>query len=174
MTDSVYYAKNRIAILAKRRAYYAANRDRIRARTQIYQAKNAEYLKAKRQEYRANNQEEFKRRRRLWVRTLRGYFCKKIAVIKARKIGCTLTFAELEKLYIKQQGKCALTGRKLCILGKWSLDSLSLDRKNQKKGYITSNVRLVTWQANSARHIGTDVQLASFCRDVLKWSRRKK
>jgi hypothetical protein len=56
----------------------------------------------------------------------------------------------------------------MTIKGGTNLDMPSLDRKDNALGYLESNVRWVTWQANAARNFGTDDELIEFCRDVLK------
>jgi hypothetical protein len=71
---------------------------------------------------------------------------------------------------VQQEGKCALTGRKM-TLGesgtKKDKDLLSVDRINHNLPHVKGNVRLVTYQANLARNIFTDEELLEFCWDVV-------
>lgn len=139
-----------------RKAYYEKNKEHLNASTRAYYQKHKEHL----QTLARNTQRERKK-------TLDGYLQHKINSIRIRAKDTDLTCKQLKAMYIKQRGKCALTGRYMCLLGKYSYDSLSVDRKNPQKGYTIRNVRLVTWQANAARGSGTDAQLLAFCRDVL-------
>ncbi len=161
--QGTYYLKNRDKMLAKRRASYRTNAKRDQAAHR---------------KWRAANPGKVRRMQVQWRKTVDGYLRTKLHRLKVRTAGiteCTLTFEQLRRMYNKQQGWCVLTGRSLYINGgKHSLDALSIDRKNQRKGYTIRNVRLVTWQANSARNSGTDAQLVDFCRDVLKYARRSK
>ncbi len=149
--------------VAYRKTYYQDNMDRLKAEALAYYHSNSVHRKGL---------------NKIWRNSFAGYLYIKLRMTKSRakKIGVVynLTFYQLNNLYNKQQGLCALTGRRLCVKRKQSLDSLSIDRKNQRKGYTIHNIRLVTWQANTARHTGTDTQLVAFCRDVLKYARRSK
>lgn len=76
--------------------------------------------------------------------------------------------AELRDLWYQQGGICPLTKRKLQVTGiGHSLDAPSIDRIVHDGGYVVSNIRIITRQANSARHTGTDVDLRTFCKAVL-------
>lgn len=164
-----WYAKNKAKINKKMRARYAANSEYFYAYRQKTKARKKLYNK----QYHVSHRLRIKKVRQAWRSTLRGYFIQKLGGARRRNKDFDLTYTELETIYHKQNGKCALTGRKLCLLRRQSLDSLSIDRKNPHKGYTKNNVRLVTWQANGARHSGTDAQLLGFCRDVLKHHSKK-
>lgn len=73
-------------------------------------------------------------------------------------------------MWVKQAGKCALTGRPLLIAcGIDNPDSLSVDRINPKGSYTLRNIRLITYQSNSARGVWPpDDQLVSLCIDIIK------
>lgn len=82
--------------------------------------------------------------------------------------GGTITAKQLRDLWHQQNGTCVLTGQKMVIrTGKAQLNSASVDRIEAKKGYVMSNVRLITYQANAAKLHGTDADLIEFCRHVL-------
>jgi len=156
----------------KQHKYYVTNKAAINDRNNRYYAANKKRANARGKEWRTNNPNRMRDLQRAWKNTLRGYLKAKLHRLRTRTAGvtpCNLTFEQLEALYYRQNGLCVLTGRQLCLKGKHSLDSLSIDRKNQRKGYTIRNIRLVTWQANSARNSGTDAQLLAFCRDVIKW-----
>lgn len=80
----------------------------------------------------------------------------------------TLSASELRDMWRTQGGVCPLTHRTMKIDGVgYSLDAPSLDRIDPTKGYVGDNVRIVTFQANSARRDGTDADLYDFCSAVL-------
>lgn len=82
-----------------------------------------------------------------------------------------LTMSFLLALYDKQEGKCAITGRKLSmgrVASKgYEPDLLSVDRIDSTKGYTRDNVQFVTWQANVAKNRHTQKELLEFCRAVI-------
>jgi hypothetical protein len=87
---------------------------------------------------------------------------------KRRAIEFSLTASQVQELYERQCGKCALTGRALIFGSKGvQRDSLSLDRIEVGGPYAIDNVRLVTMQANVARHRFDDEELFAFCEAVL-------
>lgn len=114
---------------------------------------------------------------KLRKKTIEGKLAKRHYILKRRAtekgIEFTLTLPEYRNLVEQQQGKCVLTGRVMTPDTKNNLNLPSLDRKNHKKGYHLGNVRLITWQANSARSIGTDLELLNFCRDVIKFAKKR-
>lgn len=111
---------------------------------------------------------------RIWRNTTdKGYWNNKIAGIKsnckARKLECSITVAVLEKVYEEQGGKCVITGRELLKTREESqLDTCSVDRIDNSKGYVEGNIRLITLQANTAKLTGDDEGLLAFCLDVIQ------
>lgn len=88
--------------------------------------------------------------------------------IRKRHAGNGPTTATLRELWRAQSGICPLTLRPMQMSGTgYHLDAPSLDRLDQSLGYVASNVRLVTVQANSARGSGTDEHLYDFCKAAL-------
>lgn len=45
--------------------------------------------------------------------------------------------------------------------------TVTIDRINQLLGYIPNNIRLISFAANTARHIWSDDDLIRFCQAVL-------
>jgi hypothetical protein len=82
-----------------------------------------------------------------------------------------LTMNYLLDLYYQQRGRCALTGVELSLkpaMGRRpDKNLLSLDRIDISKPHARGNVRFVTYQANVARHDGTDEELLEFCWNVI-------
>lgn len=175
--QAAWYQNNKKVVKERNRKRYKNKRKAINAKNREYYANNKSKTATTHKVWRDNNPGAMTRIQRAYKDTVDGYLRHKLHRLKTRTAGvteCDLTFEQLKRLYHKQKGLCVLTGRQLYIGGRGhSLDALSIDRKNQKKGYTIRNVRLVTWQANSARNSGSDAQLVAFCRDVLKYARRK-
>ena len=92
---------------------------------------------------------------------------------KTRGLEYDISRAYLQELYNEQNGKCGLTGRDMVMTRKDTrseerINTCSVDRIDNSKGYIKGNIRLITLQANSAKWTGSDEDLLSFCRDVIR------
>lgn len=172
-----WYQANKGQIKKRNAKLYKDNKARINTRNNDYYASNKDQMAATHRTWRDSNPGAMARIQRAYKDTVDGYLRHKLHRLKTRTASvtdCDLTFEQLKRMYYKQGGQCVLTGRELYIGGRGhSLDALSIDRKNQRRGYTIRNVRLVTWQANSARNSGTDAQLVAFCRDVLKYTKRR-
>jgi hypothetical protein len=73
----------------------------------------------------------------------------------------------LEELYKRQEGLCAYTKVPLDLQA-GTPNTLSVDRVDSSKGYLKTNVKLVTWVVNNCKQ---DLSLADFrdlCEKVLK------
>jgi 5-methylcytosine-specific restriction endonuclease McrA len=60
------------------------------------------------------------------------------------------------KLWLKQKGLCAISGKKMTIKKPGSISlrvptNCSIDRINNNRGYIPGNVHLVCWQENNRK-----------------------
>lgn len=160
----------------RRQKWRKKARPKLRAVHQAWYAKNREDQREKARVRRLKNIKRHKREYQKWRASLTGLFCIRINTIKCRlpnRSDCKIDFKDLFSLYKKQKGLCVVTGRKLCVKRLRRNDSISVDKINQTKGYVKGNIRLVTWQTNSARGMGTDRQLVSFCQDVLKHHKYK-
>ena len=73
-------------------------------------------------------------------------------------------------LYYGQEGKCALSGIIMTIIGERGSDdywkSVSLDRINSSKGYVEGNVQLVCTGVNYMKKDMSDSTFISFCKKV--------
>jgi hypothetical protein len=88
---------------------------------------------------------------------------------RAQGVLCNLTGADVKLIYDRQDGRCALTGRKLIFGARGrQRDSLSIDRIGHGGDYTVENVRLVTYQANMARGMFSDEELYAFCEAALR------
>lgn len=78
-----------------------------------------------------------------------------------RKLNVTVTQEELNELYIKQNGKCAITGQDLTC--NKSLCDISIDRIDSNKHYTLDNVQLVLDSANKRKSDLSNTEL-------IKWT----
>lgn len=83
-----------------------------------------------------------------------------------------ITVMYMFDLYVKQNGLCALTGRRMTLgivkTNSMDMNALSIDRIDSNRGYIQGNVQLVTYQANVAKGRFSNEDLYVFCKDVIK------
>ena len=90
-----------------------------------------------------------------------------------RNIRWDITPKQLDRLYKKQNGKCALTGRTLT--GKQNdPNKISLDRKDNKKHYEISNVHFVTTEVNYAKQSTNINDFIELCRSIAKYDLENK
>lgn len=88
-----------------------------------------------------------------------------------------LTDEYLETLYIGTQGFCPMTG----IVMEWeagtraerNLNSVSLDRIDNSKGYVKGNVRLVSTWYNNARNHSSDEYFLKMAKAFVERSERR-
>jgi hypothetical protein len=95
-----------------------------------------------------------------------------------RGLPINLTPEYIERLFYKQESRCAVTGRK------FSLDWLdgsrtkpwapSVDRIKPARGYMRSNVRLVTWAVNRAMSDAGSEFLMIVARDMVRHDRQRR
>lgn len=89
-----------------------------------------------------------------------------------RKIQVNITLDDIRQLYIKQNGKCALTGKQMThqavernentqhILNKWNI---SVDRIDSSKIYTSNNIRLVCAIINRLKFSSSDNDFLLVC-----------
>lgn len=70
----------------------------------------------------------------------------------------------IERLYKRQNGKCALTGRSIDYTKE---NSLSIDRIDSKKPYQRGNIQLTCKAANYAKHTLSQEEFIRLCKDVV-------
>lgn len=82
-----------------------------------------------------------------------------------------ITESYLLLVYEKQEGRCALSGRKMTLgeadSGLPDKDAMSLDRIIPALGYVRDNVRLITHQVNIAKGRFNDEDLIRMAQDVM-------
>jgi len=83
---------------------------------------------------------------------------------------------DLENLYYKQKGLCALSGVPMTTFSnrtkesKWRAfhTNISVDRIDSTKGYELDNIQLVCYIANTMKNTLTDAELIWWCEQILK------
>lgn len=92
-----------------------------------------------------------------------------------RKLKINISMQDAWELWEKQKGLCALTGQKLILNKHYSKEqTASLDRINNKQGYIKNNIRWVHKDINLLRNNRTDEQLISLCKQIVSYNERGK
>lgn len=92
---------------------------------------------------------------------------------KLRKLPFTITIQYAWRLYLKQNRKCALTGREIKFGLSRKPSSASLDRINNNKGYTPRNVWWVHKDVNKVKMNLTTKQFINLCTEVYKNANRK-
>jgi hypothetical protein len=168
------YIRYRDKIKASRREYFLAHKDVVKVRAKRYYEKNKECIKAKQ-----------KIRTGTFILSISSYLRRLLAKKRhlAKKDGpeVTITFEHLIDLWNRQNGRCALSGRKMVWKEKsnrstvvHSQDVASIDRIDQRLGYVPGNVRLVCWRVNTFRGHFPDEELIEFCRDIVRVANNSK
>ena len=134
----------------KDREYYLKNIEKIKKRLEEYRKNNREVLRQRQREYRKNNKEEINRRQNEYYKRNKETINRKakwVALYSKYKI----TKADYEKLYLKQNGRCAVC--------KKEFPSLSVDH-NHETGIVRG---LVCTKCNTALGLvyeNTDILLS--------------
>src|SRR5437764_545457 len=81
------------------------------------------------------------------------------------EIEFAMTIEDVERIWVEQNGKCAVTGRPLTLTTNDPC-RVSLDRVDSNAGYRLENVRLVCTSVNYARHTMTDDDLRKLLQDM--------
>jgi hypothetical protein len=97
---------------------------------------------------------------------------------KHRNIFWDLKLSDLQDVYTRQKGLCAISGVELTFMPhkrgtETAPTTLSVDRINNDIGYVSSNIQLVTHYANVAKNKYSMEDLIQFCRNVLNTHKDK-
>lgn len=87
-----------------------------------------------------------------------------------RKIGFELTIQDAWNIFIKQGGKCALTGEPLSL---HRPKTASLDRINSNKSYTKNNVQWTHIQVNKMKMDMDEKELLDWCSKIYKYANEK-
>lgn len=85
---------------------------------------------------------------------------------KGRGWDVTVTLPELKQIWEAQEGKCPLTGWELS--SEFSPGMASIDRIDSTKGYISGNVRFISFMANLALRRWPDEELFDFAEAIVR------
>lgn len=88
------------------------------------------------------------------------------ATANARDYDWAITIDDVQAVYDRQYGVCAMTGRQFARK-KNNPDRMSLDRIDNTKGYVVGNIQLVTSQTNIAKHVRSVSELRRFASDII-------
>lgn len=120
----------------------------------IYTQKNASNLAVKRKQY---------------LLTTDGFLRKVFSSCHRSKHGCSIVFGDLQELWIKQNGKCAVSGLSMTTGNDvFNMTKISLDRIDSTKGYDIDNIRLVCWWVNLAKWRLDNEEFVNWCIIVAK------
>lgn len=84
----------------------------------------------------------------------------------------SITVKDLEKAWKKQNGRCAVSGIPMQLPSGTrqnpNVYRVSVDRKDNSKGYTPSNIVLVTWSVNQGKGSGKVEDYVTVCKGVAK------
>lgn len=81
---------------------------------------------------------------------------------------CTITVEDIKKIYKEQNGKCKISGIQMTSTigcGKQPYN-ISIDRKDNTKGYIIDNIQLVCSHVNIMKGAISEQQLINICNQI--------
>lgn len=86
----------------------------------------------------------------------------------AKNRECTITIEDIKKLYKEQQGKCKISGIQMtAIIGHGKqVYNISIDRKDNTKGYIPDNIQLVCAHINIMKGAISEYELINICNQI--------
>jgi hypothetical protein len=148
---------------AKRRRLRAADPDRTRAIGREQYAKNQEKMREQKRIWKQANPDSVRSGKdKYWAEKRAKYL---VSHVRGRAKGLNLDFDLTEEWFEKRlsAGICEMSGLPFDLVGKWSKDSPSIDRKEPAGPYTQDNCRLVLWSINRALcNYGEDYLLGVF------------
>lgn len=92
---------------------------------------------------------------------------------KYRKIEFKITIDYLQKLWDKQCGKCALSGKELTLIKgrKWNGQTGSVDRIDSSKGYVKGNLQWVYKDINFMKLKLSNEEFIKICSEVYNYNK---
>ena len=92
-----------------------------------------------------------------------------------KKLTFQITENDLKQIYIKQEGKCNLSGIHMTYIGYQGTDShkqnkwnISVDRIDSTKGYTVNNIQLLCGIVNKMKTDMNDNELLILCNNILR------
>lgn len=86
-------------------------------------------------------------------------------------IPITITIHQAWNLFLSQSRKCALTGQPIVISNRGA--TASLDRIDNKKGYIKENVQWIHKHINQMKNIHDEKYFISLCEQIVNYGKHK-
>ncbi len=147
-------------------AYYAEDPEPVKHRTDGARRKRIANGSTRERDYQAKYREEHRGDLR-YEMTRRLTSITKDPGRSAR--GVTINVDDLVALYLAQGGFCALSGRSLKLKsdGPKDPEALSIDRRDNSRGYHADNIRLVIWSVNLALSGWGTTHFLELCRDIV-------
>jgi hypothetical protein len=105
------------------------------------------------------------------------YFCSLVSGAKRRNLEFSITIEDLWDLFMKQNGKCALSGINIRFHKtgeKYTTQTASVDRIDSEYGYTLENIRWVHKTVNYMKWELSDDQFLDFCQMITKHNRKNK
>lgn len=101
-----------------------------------------------------------------------------VAKRRAKPHAVKITGHDCYKVFLKQKGKCALTGIPLTFLKSGDMSVMtptnaSIDRIDSKKSYTKSNIQIVSTYANRLKSTFTVPELVELCKMVYMYKTGK-
>lgn len=84
---------------------------------------------------------------------------------KRKNIEFSISTSFMRELLLKQDNKCFYSGDELGNIGDGYL-SPSIDRKDNSKGYIPSNVQWVSWRVNEMKKDMEELAFLELCKKI--------
>lgn len=168
-----YYKKNKKIILKKKKLYSKKNKDLISTNKKIYYTKNKIKLSIKNKKYREKNkiflQKKNKERYETGLIPIERILYNS-AKRRAKEKGLDFN---IDKNDIKVFKNCPLLRIKL-IRGKeiFHDGSPTIDRINNKKGYVKGNVHVISHKANRMKNNSTLGQLKTLVKNLEKLEKK--
>lgn len=152
--DRKYHAKD-LCLQCYQRGHYLANKNRYDE-------------KAKR--WRANNSERYKQTSTAYLKNNPSWYLWRTAKARAKKYGLDFSISTSDVVIPTQ---CPVLGIPLIPLsGKFAHNSPSIDRIDNKKGYVKGNIIVVSFRANSLKKDATIEELSKVAEFYLKLENR--
>lgn len=85
---------------------------------------------------------------------------------RSRGIEFDLTLADILELYVRQKGRCALSGLNIGWAPFGRRHTASLDRIDNNRGYARDNVQLLHKDVNMMKHTHNQVYFINICRMI--------
>jgi len=90
-----------------------------------------------------------------------------------KKLKCFITIDDLKNQLIKQNFKCAYTGRKLHVLNVFKKDSnASIDRIDSNKNYTVDNIQWIYKPINTMKNSFSSEDFLEICKEISNYTRQ--